>query len=92
MAKYYFYNKDSEMCYTLEYIKDKMRVDKLLEKEVYEAKREINSGHLFCKLDGVVYDSCEGCTSWKPRNGKSGCCVHWGYCYTHENKVTIKIK
>jgi len=91
MAKYFFYNKDSKRCYTLEYIKDKMREDNLIEKEVYEAEREIKSGHVYCKLDAEVYENCEGCTSWEPRNKVSGCCIHWGYCYSHEKKVTIKL-
>jgi hypothetical protein len=56
---------------------------------VSEAIRELKTEYFFCKAVGGIgikgedYESCgKECRTYKPRNGKSGCCKHRGFCYT----------
>ncbi len=70
--------------------------DNLTEIEVIKAKRDTGQGYFFCKHFGSVGEVGQGCgkscEAYKPRNGKSGRCIHSGYCYTYtDDKKTIKI-
>jgi hypothetical protein len=96
MSKYYFYNVDSEMCETLEFIKEKISRDNLTEKEVYNAKRMVGQGVFYCKKYmecGEVGESCgvDKCDDYKPRNGKSGRCTNSENCYEVGDKILIKL-
>lgn len=95
MSKFYFYNEDDEFTTDLEGVKDMMADDKLKEREVFEAKRMTGEGIFWCKVHyevGEVGEGCgKSCDEYKPRNGKSGRCVHSGYCYTPAKKVLIKL-
>ena len=95
--KLYFETLDSERCYSLEDIKDRMRFDNIEAKTVYEAEIDRSVQDFFwCKAEGEVGEkgNCgKQCEDYKPRNGKSGCCKHWGHLYkTNENKkLTINL-
>lgn len=96
MSKYYFMNVDDEHCHTKKDILDMMKWDEVETKEVFEAVRETGTDYFYCKEHGEVGDISEGdcgrsCSDYAPRNGKSGCCKHRGYCYTPGNKVTFTI-
>jgi len=69
----------------------------LCEMDLWLAKREIKSSYFFCKHFGEVGNKTEGvcgksCEGYKPRNGKSGVCFHYGYTYEQTNECfTVKI-
>jgi hypothetical protein len=96
MGKYYFYEQDDWECTTIEFIKDMISANGLIEKEVYKANRMIGQGVFFCTKHrecGEVGESCgiNKCDDYKPRNGKSGKCKNSGYCYEVGEKILIKI-
>ena len=98
MAKYYFLEEDSDDgCWDLEGIKDIIEHQLgLKEKEVYEAKMIKGLGFFYCSKFGEVGETSEGgcgkvCKEYKPRNGKSGRCVHSKNCYEPDKKVLITI-
>ncbi len=93
MAKYYFEEKDSERCYDLETIKDRMRCENLTERKVFEAEREIDAPAFFCRFDAEVYEkgSCRDCTEYTPRNKVSGICKHNRPVYNPSKWITIKL-
>ncbi len=96
MARYYFYTKDSEQCFDLNTIKDMMKSDGLIEETVFEADIEYGQGTFYCSYWGIAGETGEGCgdecNMYKPRNKKSGRCVHHKNCYTHGESKIIKIK
>jgi len=86
MAKKYFDKVDGEMCYTLDYYRDKMKFEGIEEMTLIESKPKFGSGFFWCKVHCFVGDKNEGtcgklCDDYKPRNGKSGRCVHSANCY-----------
>lgn len=90
MAKYYFFNKDDETCYQKESIIDLMKMDGLTEATVIEAKRVKHDGYFYCRENGVVGETGECgriCNDYKPRNGKSGICKHYGNLYEATDKT-----
>ena len=77
-----------ESAYTKDSLIEEMREIGLSLITVYPAIRETKTDYYFCKAVGEVYekgdeyDSCgKECDLYDPRNGKSGCCRHRGYCY-----------
>jgi hypothetical protein len=100
MKKYYFENKDSEICYPKEYFIDKMKDEKLKEIEVFEAEKYKEVGIFWCKKYYTVgekekgYEGCGNyCRGYEPKNGKSGCCKHYSRTlFTLGKKITLKIK
>lgn len=88
MSKMYFKDKDSELCYPRDhFIGDGIS-------EAYEAIREKGSDAFFCRYNGEVGMKGEGncgvvCVDYKPRNGKSGICVHNGPVYYIGEKVKL---
>jgi hypothetical protein len=95
--KYYFKPHDDEFCYPLSVIKSEMEEDGIDQMTVTLAQREIDSDCFFCqyhqeallKEDGTCGRHCEG---YQPRNGNSGICRHWGFCYERTNTTkTIKL-
>ena len=92
--KFYFYNDDDEFCYSEEYILDKMRYDKITEKEVFAARIEKGADAMYCNYHGVVGEKgfCgKDCQEYEPRNGISGNCIHNRSVYGRFEKVTFKI-
>jgi hypothetical protein len=91
MAKFYF-QKDDDSCYTLQFHLEYMRENYIEEMEVFEAKREYVEGYFFCKKLSEVSksDNCgRYCDNYKPLNGKSGRCIHYGYLYEPIEKSII---
>lgn len=96
--KLYFENHDSEFCYSIDHFLKQMIEKGQTEIDLYEAIRELKTDHFFCKavgefeMKGDGYESCgKECEDYIPRNGKSGCCIHRGYCYVPDKLVTISI-
>ena len=95
MAKLYFQENDAR-CYDLQYHKDYMIRFKLVELELFEAKRELGTGYFWCKMFEGIFESGEPgvcgkvhCSNYIPNNGKSGRCKHYGYCYEQTGKTRI---
>jgi len=95
MAKFYF-QKDDESCYDLQYHIDYMIEHGIQEMEVFEAVPEFGTGYFFCKHFSEVglsgEETCGShCEAYKPRNGKNGRCVHHGYVYEFGKSKLIRI-
>ena len=93
--KYYFCEVfGDEFAYSKEVLIEKMKDEGLKEVEIREAIREVGSDYFFCKKFGEVGLKDENdkicgkiCDKYKPKNGKSGCCVYRGYCYEPSDEV-----
>ncbi len=90
--EYYFENKEGEVCYSLESIKDRMRDDNIKERTVFIAIPQSVDGFFWCKEYGEVTESHVSCGKicdyYKPRNGINGRCKH----HTHFHEATYKTK
>jgi len=93
MAKYYFGGHNDESCYSLQYHLEYMAENGIEEMIVFEAKIERGSGYFFCKHffeTGETREICgKLCELYKPRNGKSGICRHYGYVYEQTDKSKL---
>jgi len=97
--KLYFSEEiNEEMAYTKSYLIDEMRDRELTEIKVSEAIRELKTDYYYCKAIGEVgmrgkdYEPCgKECDLYEPRNGKSGCCRHRGFCYEPGKEFILKI-
>jgi len=90
-----YFDKDGESCYPLEHYLEVMKEFDLKEMELFEAKREIGSEYFFCKEYqevGETRESCgKSCEGYKPNNGKSGRCKHYGYVYeATDTKIILR--
>lgn len=99
MAKFYFSSHEPEHCYPKQYHLDFMKENRIKEMTVFEAKAEIGSDMFFCKELMEVGAKGEGdgcgkmCQHYKPRNGKSGRCIHSGHVYEQTDKsITLKVE
>ena len=86
--KLYFPEFNEEMASPIDMIIEDMKEKELTECIVYYAERMVKTDFFYCKAIGECLekppqsDPCgSGCKDYKPRNGKSGCCKYWGYCY-----------
>ena len=94
-SKYYFENEDEEHCYKESYFQQKMKDDELSEMIVFEAIKSKDKEYIYCKEYLTCGESSEcgkQCDGYKPRNGKSGCCVHRGTMYEFGEEITLKLK
>jgi hypothetical protein len=95
VGKRYFFQKDDENCYTLDYHLQYMAENHIKEMDVYLAKRETQSDYFFCKHFqgcGERGECGKHCEAYKPRNGKNGICKHFGYTYEQTEKCfTLRI-
>ena len=95
MSKKFYFQKHDEMCYHKDYHIQYMKDNDLKEMDVFEAKVDRGSGYFFCKEHyeiGEVGESCgKFCQQYKPLNGKSGRCTHYGNVYDQTDKV-LKLK
>lgn len=91
----YFLEKESELCHSLDTIKDMIRREGLKEKDVFTAVQERNTGMFWCLFFGEIgfsNESCgKQCKEYRPRNGKSGICCDHRTPYSHGEKITISI-
>ena len=95
VGKRYFFQKDDENCYTLDYHLQSMAENYIKEMDVYLAERETQSDYLFChhfQESGERGECGKHCEAYKPRNGKNGVCKHFGYTYEQtEQCFTLRI-
>lgn len=94
---FFCYELNDERAFTVDYFIEEIKEQQLSELTLFEIVRETKIEYFFCKAIREVCskppegDPCgKGCCNYKPRNGKSGICKHWGYCYTSgkEYKLT----
>ena len=83
--KYYFI-KDDLFAKTKEQIIQYMVENSLSELTAYKAKRITVNDFFFCKINGIAEKdnmTCgvKWCSLYSPKNGKSGCCKHFGSLY-----------
>lgn len=97
--QYYFKDVDSEICYPKEKFLADMKADGEVEITVLEAVPYRESGGVFwckdqCFCGDDSSETCgKHCSSYVPRNGKSGCCKsHTTILYAHGDEVMLKIK
>lgn len=91
--KYYF-TEFEDNCYQLNYWKQYMEDNNLSELKLFEAKMEVGNGYFFCaeflEPGEVGHEDCgKFCEKYKPRNGKSGRCVHSKNLYEMTDKVKL---
>ena len=93
--KYYFMFEDAESCFTKQAVYEYMRENGLTKMQVFTANQKLASGFFFCKEFQEVGEAREGCgkncTLYKARNGKSGRCIHSGYCYEPGEPIVFKL-
>jgi hypothetical protein len=93
MSKSLYFEKDSDMCYTIQAHFEAMKEQDIKQMTVFKAKVERGTGMFFCKAFGEVGEAGEGCgkecSEYNPRNGKSGICKHYGYVYEQTDKKLI---
>jgi len=97
--KLYFSEYDDDNCYNLTYHREYMKDNLIDEMILIEAKRETGTGYFFCKEYGEISEvngSCGycgmACSFYKPLNGKSGRCKHYGWCYEPtDNQFVLKV-
>ena len=92
--KYYFENKDSEMCYNKEHFQELMVEYDISEIEVYPAKMLIGELVAWCTKYGDAMETQRGdcgkdCDLYSPRNGKNGRCKYSKNCYEAIDKPVI---
>lgn len=93
--KLYFSSIIEDMAYTKEYLIDEMKERELTAIEVNLVKRELETDYFYCHEFGdfgEVGESCgKICDKYSPRNGKSGCCKHRGFCYIPGKEFILTI-
>jgi len=93
--KYYF-QKDDNRCYPLKRHLNNMKENDIEEMVVFEAVRQTGSDYFYCKFFKEVGEVGEGCgkecEEYKPRNGKSGRCLHSGSIYEYGKQKILKQK
>jgi len=93
----FFFRDYDDTCYTLQSQIDYMIENGITEMDLYLAERETNSSYFFCKHFGECGDKSDDgcgklCDGYKPRNGKSGVCQHYGYTYEQTDRCfTLKL-
>ena len=95
MAKYFFQNEDDEHCFTKNHFIELMKETGEKEMNVFVAKPLTDDQYFFCKAVGECGERghCgKECDDYEPRNGKSGCCKHFGKLYEAMEKTVIKVR
>ena len=89
----YFEEENGESCWDIGEFQDRIQDG---EKEIFlrEAKRDFGSGFMWCKEDCECVESGDdicgrSCENYKPRNGKSGRCVHLDNTFTPIGEVLV---
>lgn len=97
MAKYYF-RDNNEDCYSIKAHLLYMQENHIIEMTVFEAERMTDIDFFYClhyEETGEVGENCgiAECDYYKPNNGISGRCKHYGYVYEKTDKKKIlKVK
>ena len=85
-----------DLCYPKKIIVDAMKEDEIGELIVFEAKIMRGGSYFYCTNFFEIGDKDEGgcgkfCEAYKPRNKKSGRCVHSSNCYEcADNEIILK--
>ena len=85
----YFFTKSGTFCSKLQVHVDDMRLHHIKETTLYLAQREIGSEYMFCKYigeAGLKYECGRWCRSYRPKNKKSGACIHLGCVYEQTDR------
>jgi len=82
----FFFREDDASCWKLDAHVDYMLFNGITEMDLYLAERETKAPYFFCRHFGEVGEKSEGgcgnlCKAYIARNGKGGCCKHYGYTY-----------
>lgn len=92
----YFSDLNKEIALPISSIITNMKENNLTECKISKAIRETNTDYFFCKHNQTVgvkdkgYEPCGNlCENYSPRNNKSGCCKHRGYCYDPSDEIYI---
>lgn len=95
VGKRYFFQKNDENCYTLDYHLQYMEENYIKEMDVYLAKRETQSNYFYCKHFqecGERGECGKHCEAYSPRNSKSVVCKHFGYTYEQTDQYfTLRV-
>jgi hypothetical protein len=95
IEKRFFFMDGDSICWRLDAHIDYMLSNNILEMDVWLAQPVINAPYFFCKQFEEVGDkgNCgKQCIGYKPKNGRSGVCRHYGCTYEQtDRKFTIKI-
>ena len=87
---YFCMSIDEEKIYSIPTLISEMKERQLSEVNICKAVREVKSDYFYCKAIGEVFikeSSCgKECDIYEARNGKSGCCKHYGFCYEPSDK------
>jgi hypothetical protein len=83
--RYFFRDGDAD-CYALQSHVEHMKENHITEMTLWLAEKETDAPYFFCKHFLEIGEKSEGgcgnlCTEYKPKNGKSGVCKHYGYTY-----------
>jgi len=93
MSKLYYFQKDNEYCYSLDYYRSYMKENDIKEMVVFRAKMLTREPYYFCKFFGEVGEVGEGCgkqcSEYIPRNGKNGRCTYSKNCYAPTDEFII---
>lgn len=96
--KTYFSDFEEDFARTKAYLLDEMKERELVEITVSEAERDLGSSYFYCWACGEVGEKGESepvcgknCDDYEPRNGKSGCCKHRGFCYIPGKEFILHI-
>lgn len=92
----FFDPEDEGFVFKIGHFEKKMREEGLSEMEVEVALLDIGGDFAVCKKIKEFIERHDGmcgkeCSHYKPRNGKSGCCVHQVNGYQSGEKATIKL-
>lgn len=97
-VKLYFPDFEEDEAHSIDYIIEEMKERELTECKVAIAVKDDDKSYFFCKMvEEVCVKPPEGeacgkeCDSYKPRNGKSGCCIHRGFCYVPGPEFSLSI-
>jgi hypothetical protein len=93
-GKYYFRNKDSVYCYTMEKHQLDAQEEGLSQLELFRAIPEKVDGMFWCRaVEAAGEDGSCGiqCKYYEPKNGRSGMCRHKSGFHMPGEKVIIKV-
>jgi len=96
--KIYFSDIDGDYAHSIDYLIEEMKEQELEVIQVSEAERELATDYFYCKSIGEVFikapegEPCgKECDDYEPRNGKSGCCKHRGFCYVPGKEFSLNV-
>ena len=100
LQKYYFPEFEEDTAYSKDYIIEEMKEMGLTECKVAIGEKDNTKDYFWCRAFMEVCDnflsrdeSCgRECGQYNPKNGKSGCCRHKGYCLIPGEEFKLSIK